>query len=64
MEIKSFKTGDVLVMKKNHPCGTNRFRVFRTGSDIRLKCEGCGRDMTVRREKIEKSIKEIYSAEV
>ena len=61
MEIKRFKAGDVLIMKKKHPCGSVRLRVIRTGSDIRLKCEGCDRDMTLQREKLEKNIKEIES---
>ena len=36
--------GDVLVMKKNHPCGCNRFLVLRTGMDFKIRCENCGHD--------------------
>lgn len=46
-------------MKKSHPCGSNRLRVLRTGSDIRVVCEGCGRDMTLPRIKLEKNIKAV-----
>jgi hypothetical protein len=61
MEIKKFNVGDVLEMKKKHPCGENRMRVMRIGSDIRMVCLKCGRDITVAREKIEKNIKSIHS---
>ena len=52
--------GDVLELKKAHPCGSKRFSVLRVGSDIRIACSGCGRDLTVPRVKLEKSIKKIY----
>ena len=51
--------GDVLIMKKPHPCGENRFTVGRVGMDFRLKCEGCGHEVMVPRLKIEKRIKRI-----
>ena len=35
--------GDVLIMKKPHPCGENRFTVGRVGMDFRIRCVGCGR---------------------
>ena len=57
--IPKIAVGDVLVMKKPHPCGENGFEVLRIGSDVRIKCNGCGRDVTVPRLKIEKSIKKI-----
>lgn len=44
-------------MKKNHPCGSNIFKVMRVGSDIRVICEVCGRDMSLPRTKLEKAIK-------
>ena len=52
---------DILVMKKPHPCGEHKFRVLRTGSDVRLVCLGCGRDMTVPRLKLEKNIKRVFT---
>ena len=52
MEIKRFEVGDILEMKKKHPCGSGRMRVLRVGSDIRILCLGCGRDVTVPREKL------------
>jgi hypothetical protein len=59
MSIIKFDAGNVLEMKKPHPCGERKFRVVRTGSDIRLLCLGCGRDMTVPRIKLEKNIKKV-----
>lgn len=55
----TIKTGDIVVMKKNHPCGCNRFIVLRTGVDFRIKCEKCGHEVMVTRLKIEKHIKEV-----
>ena len=57
--------GDILEMKKQHPCSPKsvRFRVLRVGSDIRMVCENCGRDLTLPRIKIEKSIKRIFHAD-
>ena len=64
MEIIRFKAGDILTMKKKHPCGCDRLKVLRTGSDIRVECLGCKRDMTLPREKIEKNIKVVEHEEV
>lgn len=54
---------DVLVMKKNHPCGENRFLVLRTGVDFKLRCLGCGREFLTPRIKAEKHIKSIIHEE-
>lgn len=59
MIIPKFDKGDTLIMKKKHPCGSFSFLVMRTGSDIRVKCLGCGHDMTVPRLKLEKNIKKV-----
>ncbi|MBQ7475214.1 MAG: DUF951 domain-containing protein [Clostridia bacterium] len=57
--IPKIRPGDVLTMKKPHPCGNASFEVMRVGSDVRIVCLGCGRDVTVPRIKLEKSIKKI-----
>ena len=59
MEIMRIKENDILQLKKKHPCGSDLFRAVRVGSDVRIICQGCGRDMTLPREKLEKSIKKI-----
>lgn len=51
--------GDILVMKKAHPCGEKRWQVLRTGADFRLKCLGCGHEVMVSRIKAEKNIRQI-----
>ena len=61
MQIIRFSVGDRLLMKKKHPCGADTFSVLRTGSDIRIKCDGCGRDMTFSRESVEKMIKKVIA---
>jgi len=49
-------------MKKKHPCGTDTFKVVRLGSDVRISCLGCGRDLTLPRVSLEKMIKKIAFA--
>ncbi len=53
------QVNDILVMKKNHPCGENRFLVLRTGMDFKLRCLKCGRELMTPRGKIERHIKKI-----
>ena len=55
--------GDRAELKKPHPCGGNVFVILRVGSDVRIKCEKCGHDMTLDRIKLEKSIKKITHTE-
>ncbi len=61
MQIPKINVGDILELKKPHPCGNKLFKVLRVGSDIRIVCECCGRDMTLERIKLERSIKNIKS---
>ncbi len=51
--------GDRLTMKKKHPCGCAIFTVLRSGMDIKIRCEGCGREVMVPRVKIERNIKSV-----
>ncbi len=59
MRILKLDVGDILELKKPHPCGSKLFKVLRVGSDIRIVCQSCGRDMTLDRIKLEKSVKRI-----
>ncbi|MBQ3638536.1 MAG: DUF951 domain-containing protein [Clostridia bacterium] len=59
MNIPKISVGDLLELKKKHPCGSSVFEVLRTGSDIRIVCKGCGRDLVLPREKLEKAIRKI-----
>ncbi|MDY2626392.1 MAG: DUF951 domain-containing protein [Coriobacteriales bacterium] len=49
--------GDVVVLKKPHPCGTNRWTVIRVGMDIGLTCQGCGRKVMLVRSEFERRYK-------
>lgn len=51
------RVGDVLTMKKKHPCGCDQWLVLRVGMDFRLRCTGCGREVLIPRAKAEKGIK-------
>ena len=60
MDIQS---GDILTMKKSHPCGEKQWLVLRTGADLRLRCIGCGHEVMVQRGKVEKNIRSIIRTE-
>ena len=51
--------GDRVEMKKQHPCGGNIFTILRIGMDFKIRCEKCGREVMVLRNKIEKNIRRI-----
>lgn len=55
--------GDKLIMKKMHPCGVNTFSVLRSGMDFKLKCDGCGHEVMLPRNKAEKNIKQIIKGQ-
>ena len=63
MQIIRMKVGDILELKKPHPCGTKSFKILRVGSVCRAVCLGCGRDLDMDRIKLEKSIKKTISGE-
>jgi hypothetical protein len=56
--------GDVLELKKEHPCGSRCWLVLRVGMDFKLRCQGCGHELMIPRSKAEKSIKKRLSPEV
>jgi hypothetical protein len=49
--------GDILHLKKGHPCGSNQWQVLKIGVDFRLKCLGCGREILIERPILERKIK-------
>lgn len=57
------KVGDIVTMKKSHPCGSKEWQVLRVGMDFRLKCLGCGHMILVPRNKIIKNIKSVRSGD-
>ena len=54
------QVGDILTMKKPHPCGSKQWKVLRTGMDFKLKGEGCGHEVMLPRSKAEKNIRKVY----
>ncbi|MBO2944486.1 DUF951 domain-containing protein [Paenibacillus sp. F411] len=59
MERKVFQLGDIVQMKKPHPCGNNEMEVIRMGMDIRIKCTKCQHSVMVPRLKFEKNMKKV-----
>nr|WP_320147463.1 DUF951 domain-containing protein [uncultured Anaeromusa sp.] len=59
MNIVKVDMGDIVKMKKAHPCGSDRWEIVRTGMDIGLKCLGCGHRVLIPRPKFEKSFRGI-----
>ncbi len=55
----NFSVGDIVQMKKTHPCGGTQWEILRTGIDFRIKCTTCGRMVMLPRTKFEKSVKKI-----
>lgn len=55
-----FAVGDIIRMKKPHPCGCYEWEILRTGADFRLKCTGCAHQVMVPRRLVEKNTKEIH----
>ncbi|MDD2978920.1 MAG: DUF951 domain-containing protein [Hespellia sp.] len=54
-----FAIGDIIRMKKKHPCGSDEWKILRVGADFRLQCLGCGHQIMVSRKLVEKNTKEI-----
>ena len=51
--------GDILTLKKAHPCGSREWEVLRIGADFRLRCRGCGHEVMGPRSKFEKNVRQI-----
>jgi len=52
-----YELGQILITKKNHVCGSNEWKVIRTGADIKLECQGCKRVIMLHSYELEKKIK-------
>lgn len=58
METKC-EVGDIIRMKKQHPCGSFEWEILRVGADFRLKCAGCGHQIMIPRRNVEKNTREV-----
>jgi len=56
--VMKISVGDVVRLKKPHPCGSDTWEVIRTGADIKIKCLGCGRVVMMPRPQFERRVKE------
>ena len=60
--IEIFDLGDIVEMKKQHPCGSKEFEVIRLGADIKIKCVGCGRIVMIPRLRFQKDAKKVVKS--
>ncbi|HEY4579150.1 MAG TPA: DUF951 domain-containing protein [Savagea sp.] len=62
MSQKTFNLNDVVEMKKQHPCGTNEWKIIRMGADIRIKCLGCDHSVMLPRNEFTKKMKKVIQS--
>ena len=58
-----YKLNDIVIMKKPHPCGSNKLQIVRVGADIKIKCLNCGRTIMLERVEFNKKIKKVVENE-
>ena len=63
MDIPKLAVGDILELKKKHPCGSLQVKILRLGSDVLVECMGCSHAMTIGRIKLEKALRRTVSHE-
>jgi len=59
MENNKYELGSKVIMKKQHPCGTNEWEIVRVGADIKIKCLKCGRTVLIPRVEFNKKLKKV-----
>lgn len=57
----NYKLGSTVIMKKQHPCGTNSWEIVKCGADIKIKCLNCSRIILVPRVEFNKKLKKIVN---
>ena len=55
----NYELGTKVIMKKQHPCGTNEWEIVRVGADIKIKCLKCGRTVLIPRVEFNKKLKKV-----
>lgn len=53
----NFEIGQVIKLKKQHPCGSNSWEIIRVGADFRLRCIGCSHQVMLQRKLVEKNFR-------
>ncbi len=59
----NYNLGSIVMMKKQHPCGTNKWEIIRVGADIKIKCLECGRTIMLPRVEFNKKLKKVVTNE-
>ena len=54
-----YNLGSIVIMRKQHPCGTNKWEIIRMGADIKIKCLNCGRSIMLPRIEFNKKLKKV-----
>lgn len=62
MTNQAYDLNDIVEMKKQHPCGENRWEIIRMGADIRIKCLGCGQLVMMPRREFNRKIKKVLES--
>lgn len=62
MTNQAYDLNDIVEMKKQHPCGENRWEIIRMGADIRIKCLGCGQLVMMSRREFNRKIKKVLES--
>ena len=55
-----YEVGDIVTLKKGHPCGSKEWEILRVGADFRLKCKGCGHQIMIPRKQVERNIRLLF----
>lgn len=58
-----YEVGDIVTLKKQHPCGSKEWEILRVGADFRLKCMGCSHQVMMARKLVEKGTKALRKKE-
>ncbi len=59
----NYKLGDIVIMKKAHPCGENKWEIIRLGADVKIKCLGCYRSIMMPRIEFNKKLKKVVGGQ-
>ena len=54
-----YEVGDIVKLKKKHPCGSFEFVVLRAGMDFKIQCTGCGHQIMIARKLVEKNTRDL-----
>lgn len=58
-----YEVGDIVKLKRQHPCGSQEWKILRVGADFRLECMGCGHQIMIARKLVEKNTRGLRKQE-